>query len=95
MPFCLMADGHASHDQQVHVALECLLNEYPHLHLKIQEKFPELENDGWKWEPLISRIDHEAMGVDPEFTSWLADALEELEVIEWRDGELWVWFSGP
>lgn len=95
MSMRMMMSSGASHDQQVKEALDCLLNEHPQLHLKIQEQFPELENDGWIWQPGEAWLDTEAMGVDHEFTSWLADALEELDVIEWRDGDLWVWFSGP
>lgn len=95
MSFRCMADGHASFDQQVHEAIECLESDYPHLWQQIRDRFPEIEK--WQWEdtPSHAWIDKDAMEVDPEFTSWLADALEELDVIEWRDGELWVWFSGP
>ena len=95
MSFRCMASGHASFDQQVKEAIECLEADYPQLYTKIQRQFPEIDN--WQFEdtPSHAWIDTEVMGVDAEFTSHLADALEELDVIEWRDGELWVWFSGP
>lgn len=95
MSFRMMMASGASHDQQVREALDCLESHHPQVYASIAAKFPEVDN--WKWENSASRawIDTDAMGVDPEFTSWLADELESTDVVEWRDGDLWVWFSGP
>ena len=35
-----------------------------------------------------SWLNTEAMGVDPEFSSWLIDAIEDTGYAVWEDGEL-------
>lgn len=79
-----------SHDQQVDDAWGWLRGEMPEddFDLLVQ-KFPEMEGvyptTGIIWSG--SCFDTEAMGVDVEYTSWVADALEETGLIYWEDGE--------
>jgi hypothetical protein len=73
-----------SHDQQVDDAWSWVRGEMPEddFDLLVQ-KFPEMERIVWSG----SWFDTEAMGVDVEYTSWVADALEETGRIHWEDGE--------
>lgn len=75
-----------SHDQQVDDAWSWARGEMPEddFDLLVRE-FPQMEHI--TWEPGNTWFDCEAMGVDPEFTSWVADALENTGVIRWEDGE--------
>ena len=73
-----------SHDQQVDDAWSWLRGEMPEDDWDLLvEKFPEMERIVWSG----SWFDVEAMGVDVEYTSWVADALEETGLILWQDGE--------
>lgn len=78
-----ISSGHYSHDIQVADAVSWLEREYPEKYASVLEAFPELSDATWDG----SWFDTTAMGVDPEWSSWLADALEETGVIVWQEGE--------
>lgn len=47
-------------------------------------------------EPVIwsgSRFDTEAMGVDPDYSSWLIEAIEDTGHVSWIDGEPYAVFG--
>ena len=68
----------ASHDMQVSDALDALSEADQRA---VRRAFPErLIFDG-AW------LDTEAMGVDPEWSSWLTDEIENTGAIQWIDGE--------
>lgn len=73
----------ASHDMQLVDSLEFLRSEYPDIYAGILSHFPEYgsaELDG-AW------IDTDALGVDPDWSSWLTDAVEDTGIVRWEDGE--------
>jgi len=79
-----------SHDQQVDDAWGWLRGEMAEDDFDLLvKKFPEMEGvyptTGIIWSG--SWFDTEAMGVDAEYTSWVADALENTGRIYWEDGE--------
>ena len=76
-----ISSGHFSHNMQVSDALDYLRIEHPASYSAVRRNFPE--NIIWcgPW------FDHEAMGVDIEWASWLCDAIEATGHIEWIDGE--------
>jgi hypothetical protein len=75
-----------SHDQQVVDALDWLRINRVDVYTEIRKHFPEniIFPDKSAW------IDYEAMGVDPEWSSWLCDAIEAEGEVTWIDGEPWV-----
>lgn len=72
-----------SHDMQLVDSLEFLRSEYPDIYAGILSRFPEYGgaelDGGW--------IDTDALGVDPEWSSWLTDAVEDTGIVRWEDGE--------
>lgn len=75
-----------SHDQQVDDAWSWARGEMPEDDFDLLiAAFPEMERI--VWEPGNTWFDTEAMGVDQEYTSWVADALENTGIIRWEDGE--------
>ena len=70
-----------SFDTQVSDALDYLRINHVDAYVKIRQEFSEtLVWDG-------SWLDCEAMGVDPDWPSWLVDAIENTGLVEWIDGE--------
>jgi hypothetical protein len=54
---------------------------HPEQYSAIRREFPEsLVFDG-------ASLDHEQMGVDVEWCSWLVDAIEQTDLVVWLDGE--------
>ena len=63
--------------------MDYLVDADPEAHGAIVALFPEWATvtfDG-AW------VDTESLGLDPEFTSWLADAIENESAIFWDEGE--------
>lgn len=81
-----ISSNHASHDDQVEDAMDYLRHEHPDAYGSIVQKFPEYPerqlDGGW--------YDTETMGVDPEWSSWLTDAIEQTGLVIWEEGEPWV-----
>lgn len=78
-----ISNNHWSHDQQVSDALDWLMNFQPEAYESVRKNFPEtivFEYDS-------SYFDTELMGVDPEYSSWLCDAIESTGFVIWEDGE--------
>ena len=74
-----------SFDQQVIDAVDYIRGTDGATYANIIRSFPELPN-------LImsgSWVDNEAMGIDPDYMSWVADALEETGLVWWEEGEPW------
>lgn len=46
------------------------------------ERQRELDSE-WAW------LDTDALGVDPDYMSWLVDAIEATGLVIWEDGEPW------
>lgn len=72
-----------SFDTQVSDALDYLRTQWPETYAGIVERFPEIPDLIWSG----SWVDIDESGVDPEYMSWLADALERTGRIMWDDGE--------
>ena len=74
-----------STDLQSLDALNFLEVEHPEAFDQIVAEFPEVCNMilGGSW------FDVEAMGVDPEWGSWIADAIENTGFVWWDEGEPW------
>lgn len=70
-------------DQQVEDAVDWLRIINPARHAKLLAEFPEWESRVWAgaW------FDTEAMGVDPNFTDWVIDEIEDSGEIWWEEGE--------
>ena len=73
-------------DQQMVDALDYLRINHVDVYTSIRRQFPEniIFPDKSAW------IDHEAMGVDPDWSSWVVDAIEQESVVFWEEGEPWV-----
>jgi hypothetical protein len=82
-----LSSNRYSTDAQAVDAMSWLERVYPGHHAHIVTKFPEYERatmgEHSSW------FDTEAMGVDPEWGSWLVDAIEATGVVCWQDGEPW------
>ena len=79
-------------DLQIEDAMEYLRLNHQQVYLDLLVKFPEWENrEGLGgtgcW------FDYEAMGVDPEWSSWLVDAIEATGLVTWWEGEPWADFD--
>jgi hypothetical protein len=72
-------------DLQSSDALDYLRNEHPLAALQVLAGFPEWFRVEWEG----SWFDTEAMGVDPEWGCWLADAIEATGLVYWEEGEPW------
>jgi hypothetical protein len=80
-----VSSGHFSHDQQLADAMTYLQDCWPGDYAAVLAAFPEWERVQWSG----SWVDTDAMGVDPEWSSWLTDAVEETGRVWWSDGEPW------
>lgn len=80
-----ISSNHFSVDQQVEDAMTWLRDFRPGHYQTILGDFPEWEdrvfNGSW--------LDTEAMGVDPDWSSWLIDAIEATGLVTWWEGEPW------
>lgn len=74
-----------STDLQVQDALNFLEYEYPDVWEKLTEEYPKITNLQFEG----SWFDTEAMNVDIEWSSWLADSIEATGLIFWEEGEPW------
>lgn len=84
--YSTISSNHFSHDTQVADAWSYLRGEMPEDDFDLLiAQFPEMENIVWSG----SWFDTEAMGVDPEFSSWVCDAIEETGLVIWDEGEPW------
>lgn len=72
-----------SFDTQVSDALSFLQTEWPSEYAGIVGQFPEIPDLIWSG----SWVDADESGVDRDYMSWLADALEQTGRIMWYDGE--------
>jgi len=81
-PFTV-SSNHVSLDQQAKDALDWLRLYRPDAYVEVRKHFPENIIFSGSW------FDTERMEVDPEWGSWLVDAIEETGVIFWEDGEPW------
>ena len=81
-----ISSNHFSTDQQMVDALDYLRINHVDVYTSIRRQFPEniIFPDKSAW------IDHEAMGVDPDWSSWVIDAIEQESVVFWEEGEPWV-----
>ena len=77
-----LASSGTSHDRQVEAALDAL-NE-PDL-WSVRRQYPEALI--WAEGPSGAWLDTEAMKVDPEWSSWVCDAIENTGAVQWIDGE--------
>lgn len=78
-----ISNNHLSVDQQVSDALQWMRLNHPEQFSEIRKEFPE----NFKWSPYDNHFDTEAMGVDIEWGSWLADAIEATGLVTWVEGE--------
>jgi len=53
---------------------------------RFEAEFPEYNSLVWGG----SHVDTEASGVDPEYTSWVIDWIEDNTPVFWEDGEPWI-----
>lgn len=83
-----LSSNHFSHDQQVADVIAWHLS--TEQKVKLFEEFPEAQNIKFEGHVGSSAWDTEAMGVDVEYTSWLADWIEANTEVYWEDGEPWV-----
>jgi len=72
-----------SFDTQVIDAASWLERTEPTLYMNVLISFPELTEIVWEG----SWLDNEAMNVDPDWSSWLCEALESTGTIYWFEGE--------
>lgn len=75
-----------SHDMQVDDVLTWMRGEVPeHVYNRLLASYPEIDRrvlDG-------AYFDCEAMNCDVEWSSWIADAIEETGYVFWEEGEPW------
>lgn len=83
-----ISSGHFSHDTQVLDALDYLRVNHEDAYASILADFPKVADIEWSG----SWFDTDAMGVDPEYSSWLADAIEATGLVQWFEGEP---YAGP
>lgn len=81
-----ISSNHKSVDEQISDAMDWLKINAPGDYARIVEQYPEWLNRKWLM-PGEAWLDTEAMGVDEEWSSWLADAIEQSTNIYWEDGE--------
>ena len=74
-----ISSNHLSFEIQLFDSLEFLKLAYPDKYREVLKQFPEIEHAIWDdlW------LDN----VDPDYSSWLADAIEATDLITWIDGE--------
>lgn len=83
-----LSSDHFSVDAQVEDAMFYLEHNHPDEFARIVEKFPEWntrtmgEHSSW--------FDTESMGVEPDWSSWLVDAIEDTGLVLWEEGEPWL-----
>ena len=78
-----VSNNHFSVDQQIADAVDALTTKERE---EFDKEFPEWRDLKWAG----SWVDTEAMGVDSEWSSWVADWIEENTGIYWEDGEPWL-----
>ena len=87
-----ISDNAFSHDMQVKDAWSWLNNNDREAFADVDAVFPEFRHlvvrmyeidPNWAW------LDTGALGVDAEYTSWLAEAIEDTGLVWWEDGEPW------
>ena len=78
----ISSNGYST-DQQVVDALDYLRINHPAEYSDVRRRFPEniILPDDSAW------FDTDEMGVDIEWSSWLADAIEDTGLVTWDDGE--------
>lgn len=76
-------------DDQIIDAMSWLEDNHPEAHAEILVKFPEFDRAVATITGTSSWIDPEEAGVDPEFMSWVADAIEGTGFVRWNEGEPW------
>jgi hypothetical protein len=72
-----------SHDTQVSDALDFLRIARPGAYCTVRKEFTESIVWSGSW------FDTEQMGVEPEYSSWLGEAIESTGFVTWWDGEPW------
>jgi hypothetical protein len=80
-----ISSNHYSHDQQVQDALDYLQTNHLPQYEALVADFPEVTNIRY----VGSWFDVEGMQVDPEWSSWVADAIETTGLVIWEEGEPW------
>lgn len=80
-----ISSNHYSTDLQAEDAVQYLLDNHLIAALRVLAAFPEW----FRREMSGSWFDTEAMGVDPEWGSWLIDAIENTGLVYWEEGEPW------
>lgn len=78
-----LSNNRVSHDMQVDDVLNYLRDIYPNTYAALEEVFPEIPSrvlDG-------AAFDVELMGVDQEWSSWVADRIEQDTDVFWWEGE--------
>ena len=80
-----ISSNHFSVDLQAQDAMDWLEVNHLDAYGNVLKGFPE-----WPYRVFDgSWLNTEAMGVDPEFSSWLIDAIEDTGYVVWEDGEPW------
>lgn len=80
-----ISSNHFSHDTQMADAISFLEHNLPDLHTQLLDQFPEAADILWEG----SWVDTEQMNLDPEWSSWVVDWIEDNAPIMWEDGEPW------
>jgi hypothetical protein len=80
-----VSSNHFSVDQQMQDALDYLRHFATQTYDELREQFPEIDSIVWSG----SWVDTGKMGVDPEWSSWVIDAIEQTGFIYWEEGEPW------
>lgn len=86
-----LSDSHWSHDAQVKHVMDYLAQDYPDAYREILADYPEWEHLTWEDE-YGNWVDTETSGVPFEYTSWVADAIENTGLVSWWEGEPWMTF---
>jgi len=74
-----------SFDAQVIDAVSWLEEVAPRRYTKLLEEFPELKDI--IWDSPGSWLDQDLMKIDPDWSGWVAQSLENTGLVLWNDGE--------
>lgn len=85
-----LSSNRFSVDDQAIDAMRWLYDEHRDAWDDIVSELPEFMANGGVLLMEGSWFDTEAMGVDPEWGSWLVDAIENTGLVRWEEGEPWV-----